>query len=165
MLKSQIKFMVIRALERESLSGYGLMSLLKQQTGKKPSPGYIYPLLHDLEKENFISVKEDKRRKIYSINSKGKKFLADLMKKHRQSMNAMIKAFEPLGEKEEVEQFYAMHTKMLSFKEQMMQDMDIFTKFQKSIFEIYNKNDPRKRKQLRIVFQKATQQLENVSRK
>jgi DNA-binding PadR family transcriptional regulator len=165
MLKSQIKFMVIRALEKESLSGYGLMKLLKEQTGKKPSPGYMYPLLHDLEKEKFISVKEDKRKKVYSLNAKGKNFLGDLMKRHRQSMDAMFKAFEPLGDKKEIEKFYAMHTKMLTFKDQMMQDMDIFTKLQNEIFNVYKKNDPLKRKQLRKVIQKATKELENISKK
>ncbi|HQU74289.1 MAG TPA: PadR family transcriptional regulator [Calditrichia bacterium] len=164
MFKSQIKFLVIRALEKESLSGYGLMKLLKQQTGKKPSPGYMYPLLHDLEKDGFVSVQEGKRNKLYSITAKGKTFLAELLKKHRKSIDAVVKAFEPLNEKQESEQFYLMHTRMLTFKEQMMQDMDVFSNFRCALFDIYEENDPAKRRKLRRIIREATQKLEKISR-
>jgi DNA-binding PadR family transcriptional regulator len=162
MLRTRLKLMVLHELRKEDLSGYSIMKVLEKLIGKKPSPGYIYPLLHDLKKANLVSVKKSQRKKVYSINGNGKKFLADLKKKHRQSMDAMIKAFEPLGERIETDKFYNFHTKILAFKERISQDMDVFSKFIDSLFVIYQKDDPKKRKLLRSIIRKTAKQLEKL---
>ena len=81
MYKGNLKHIVLKALSHEDMSGYKLMKFLEETTGKKPSSGSIYPLLDDMKKEHLVSVKQDGRRKIYSLTKKGKDEIKDSLKK------------------------------------------------------------------------------------
>lgn len=73
-----LRAMVLKAISEKECNGYALMKSLAECTGRKPSPGSIYPLLSDLEKEGLISSKAIGKGKTYSITAKGKKGIKDL---------------------------------------------------------------------------------------
>jgi len=155
--------MVLRELERTDLSGYSLIKILEQKTGKKPSSGYLYPLLHSLEAKKLVKSTMKKRQRVYLLTPTGKDLLINLLKQHRQYVNAMVDTFEPLQEKKDAEKFYAMHTKMLTLKEKIIPDMDVLNQFRIALFEAYQRTPP-PRQQLRNIIKKTTQSIKKISR-
>lgn len=93
MLKGYLKIAVLKELNDRSLSGYDLMIRLENILGKKPSSGSIYPLLGDLNDKGLISVKEEGRKKTYSLTAKGRK---DVMKLFKEKENLIAKKIEVL---------------------------------------------------------------------
>ncbi len=100
MFKSHIKLMVMKHLSREPSSGYDLIKYFSEH-GRKISSGYLYPLLEDLEKNKFISIKKIERRKVCSTTTKGKKLLKNLETKYQE----MVGAMEAIGDKSEMKEF------------------------------------------------------------
>lgn len=141
MFKSHIKLMVLRHLSKEALSGYDLMNYLGEYENR-PSPGYIYPLLKDLQKKGFILVKKEERRKIYSISPKGTKLLENLKNKHEEMMNTMA----GIGDKKEIKEFIRLRAHM---KRDYLfsQDKETLIKLNKTIFSFYT--DKRKERERR----------------
>ncbi len=82
---------ILKELSKENLSGYDLIKKIEELKGKKPSTGYIYPLLKELYEQKYVSYKTIDRRKVYSITVKGKKFLKDLDFKKKNLMNTFFK--------------------------------------------------------------------------
>ena len=72
--------MILKELIKNFLSVYSLIKIIEVITGKKPSPGYIYPLLKELTTHKYIIKKVDGRKNIYFIVQKGKKLLKELQK-------------------------------------------------------------------------------------
>ena len=159
-----IKMMVLKELNTKEQSGYDLMKKIGGLNNDKPSPGYMYPLLRDLEKRGFVSCIEDKRRKVYSITKEGRKFLNSLASKHEQMMTSMIKNFEPIITKGEMNEFYKLHSKMQQHRDKTMSDMDVLDRLRKALFSTYEKNYDKKRPKIRSIIKKATQQLERLSK-
>ncbi len=122
MFKAHIKLITLKELSKESLSGYDLMKHI-ECFGKKPSPGYVYPLLKGLKEKGFISSKEDKRKKVYSITVKGKKLLDDLQKNREYMMKKMRNVLKPIADKDEIRE--------LSFYKHkgFFKDRDILVRF------------------------------------
>ena len=81
-----LKLMVLNELEHKNQTGYQLIHSLSLELGKKPSSGSIYPLLNSMLEENLISVKEEGRKKIYSISSLGKKTMVKMFSQKEDSM-------------------------------------------------------------------------------
>ena len=75
MIRGNLKVLVLKALNKNPLSGYALMKYVEDKIGTKPSPGSMYPLLDDLTKESFVTCKKDGRKKIYSLTKAGKEHL------------------------------------------------------------------------------------------
>jgi len=85
MLADFSHFYVLLMLSEKPLHGYGLMKGFKNRTGKKLSPGTLYPFLQRLEEMNLVSQKKvDIGRKvkiIYSLTRKGRQFSERLFKR------------------------------------------------------------------------------------
>ncbi len=160
---AMIKMMVLKELNAKEQSGYDLMKKISM-IGNKPSPGYIYPLLRDLETRGFVSCIEEKRRKVYHISKEGKKFLNNLQKTHERTMNLMIKNFEPISTKDEIKEIYKFQTTMKQNKDKMISDRYVMDKFKAAVFSIYEKDYKKKRSKLLSVIKKATQQVERLAR-
>lgn len=62
------------------MSGYDIIKKCEEILGYKPSAGSIYPLLKTMEKHGLIRSREEKRRKVYFISTKGKEFIEGLFK-------------------------------------------------------------------------------------
>ncbi len=80
-----LRFVVMRLLEGEEMSGTDIMNTLRERSGGRwqPSPGSIYPILSSLEKDEYIEPKETEgRSKAYILTSAGKERLDLMIEKH-----------------------------------------------------------------------------------
>ncbi|MHA2263463.1 MAG: PadR family transcriptional regulator [Candidatus Thorarchaeota archaeon] len=85
MLSDFSHFYVLLMLNEKPLHGYGLMKGYQNRTGKKLSPGTLYPFLQELEEKKLVRQKQEdvgkKRKIIYSLTKKGKQFSERLFKR------------------------------------------------------------------------------------
>lgn len=72
-MRGHLRHITLAGLAEKEMSGYDLMMLLESKTGKKPSPGSIYPLLSEMQDAGLIKVRDEGRKKIYSLTPSGKK--------------------------------------------------------------------------------------------
>jgi DNA-binding PadR family transcriptional regulator len=97
MLKHQLKLIVLKKLEENSLSGYDLTKEIYNSTGSwKPSSGSMYPLLKELYSNKLVTVKTINRRKVYSITASGRKTLKETIESSHNIIDAMTKEFKVL---------------------------------------------------------------------
>lgn len=85
MQEGYLKIGVLKILSKQERSGYDLMKEIAEHTGKKPSPGSMYPLLKTLQKEKLITARDEGRSTIYSLTHQGKSYLKELIT-HRSEM-------------------------------------------------------------------------------
>ncbi len=85
MLSDFSHFYVLLMLNEKPLHGYGLMKGFQSRTGKKLSPGTLYPFLQELEGKELVTQKQEdigkKRKIVYSLTKKGKHFSDRLFKR------------------------------------------------------------------------------------
>jgi len=84
-----LKSYILKLLRSGSKHGYAIIKSIENETGWRPSPGGIYPTLHDLEKKGLIIKFKDGRRKYYKLTKDGKKFI----EKFDKSLNEMKDRF------------------------------------------------------------------------
>lgn len=83
LLKGSTTMLILEMLKNENMYGYQMIKKLseKSQNIFELKEGTLYPILHSLEEENFISSYWDestaKKRKYYFITEKGKKQLKE----------------------------------------------------------------------------------------
>jgi DNA-binding PadR family transcriptional regulator len=85
-----LKIFVLKELVKSEMSGYELMDGFKRFRGSRPSPGTIYPMLSDLKDRGLITARASGKKKIYSITSKGKTLLMDLMAERKRALQKVI---------------------------------------------------------------------------
>lgn len=162
MFKSHIKLNLLKELKNEDLSGYALMARLGEFEGKKPSPGYIYPLLSELEQKGYLTFKNVDRKKIYSLTKSGKDIFNQMQKNHEETLTRMTEILHPIVDKQEMDKFMDFKNEMQKYKSHMLKDIDVMTKFHKSMFKIYDKNDSKLKKELRKIIIETTKKIENI---
>jgi DNA-binding HxlR family transcriptional regulator len=78
-------FYILLMLNEKPLHGYGLMKSYEKRTGKKLSPGTLYPFLQELEEKKLVTQKQEdigkKRKIVYSMTKKGVRFSDQLFKR------------------------------------------------------------------------------------
>src|SRR3989338_6364294 len=77
------KFYTLMLLFEKPRHGYEIMDELRKRTAKTASPGQVYPLLKRFRQLGYVTQKISgkKKRKIYCITSKGKKFASAILEK------------------------------------------------------------------------------------
>ena len=82
LIKGCAKTIVLQLLADKSAHGYELLTILKEKTAGQLefTEGTLYPLLHQLEQENFVNSvwtrgQGERKRKVYEITSDGRKLL------------------------------------------------------------------------------------------
>ncbi len=96
MLRGHLKFMVLTYLGKSPMSGYDLIKTIEENTGWKPSYGSIYPILNSIVKENLATIKIDKRKKVYILNSNGKNELKQQHNEKNKILGSMNESFKML---------------------------------------------------------------------
>jgi DNA-binding PadR family transcriptional regulator len=162
MFKSHVKLQVLATLVDGERSGYDLMSALAVH-GAKQSPGYIYPLLHDLKERGYVSVHAEGRRKLYSITPKGKRLLATLEQNKEEMLRNTLRTLAPIVEREELDQYMRFRAKIDKHKQHLLADLDVMQGFHDAIFAVYDTNDPVQRKQLRAIMLNTTKEIRRLS--
>ena len=83
LLKGSTKLVVLSLLEKENMYGYEMIRKLSEKSENvfELQEGTLYPILHSLEADNFITSYWDntgaKKRKYYSLTNEGKKQLKE----------------------------------------------------------------------------------------
>lgn len=94
--KGYIRWIVLALLDNNPRSGYELQQTIAEALeGWRPSPGTLYPLLHELDQQKLITGKPDEKegrhRIIYEITPKGQTQLGAAATQHFLFMSAMRK--------------------------------------------------------------------------
>lgn len=82
-ISSLVKFYTILLLNEESKHGYDLMKELEKKLGRKISTSQVYPFLNILKKNKLIEIKKigERKKKIYKLTKKGKKFINSFLQR------------------------------------------------------------------------------------
>ncbi len=116
MMKSNLKLIVLKILDKKSLSGYGIVKEIHEFTKTwKPSYGSIYPILKNLRENGFLEVKEEGRKKIYRITPKGHHKVQEIIKSKEEIFDHVIsniKNLEMICDKKEINFIYRWHKNM-----------------------------------------------------
>lgn len=164
MFKAHIKLSVLKELKEESMSGYDIMKYLSEY-GENTSPGYIYPMLSDLQKKGFISLKKEGRKKIYSLTKKGKMLLLELEKNKQQMVSKMTKVFSSITDKREAKSVIESHVnlhKNIHKNGDFLKGHDLLDRFHKTLFLAYKTKDLRKQKKIKMIVEDCIKKMENL---
>ncbi len=82
-MEGYLKFIVLKTLAKKQLSGYNLMKSIGMLTGKKPSPGSMYPLLKSLKEKDLLEENDEGRSKIYTLTARGRKAVKEISQHHQ----------------------------------------------------------------------------------
>ena len=63
---------ILKLLKTGPKHGYEIIKSIKEETGWGPSPGAVYPTLHELKKKGLIEEKRVERRISYKLTPEGK---------------------------------------------------------------------------------------------
>jgi DNA-binding PadR family transcriptional regulator len=74
-IKKHLYFIILKALSKEPMSGYGIIVFVHREYGVLLGAGMVYNLLHSLEKRHIIKSKPVKRAKCYVLDKKGEEIL------------------------------------------------------------------------------------------
>ncbi len=85
-----LQHLVLQKLHEQPQTGYSLRKEMGQSTGQQPSFGSIYPILERLAAEGMVSVKEDGRKKVYSITIKGRAAVTGVKQQQEQMFEQLI---------------------------------------------------------------------------
>ncbi|MGB9730353.1 MAG: PadR family transcriptional regulator [Thermoprotei archaeon] len=68
-----VRLYILVTLESSPMHGYRLMKELEKKLGKKPSAAHVYPFLIELEKNGYLIVREEgkRRKKVYELTQRG----------------------------------------------------------------------------------------------
>jgi len=89
-----IRIHILYHASKEEIFGIGIMKELERH-GYSISPGTLYPILHSLENQEYLSsrkkVVEGKIRKYYQITGKGLSILGESKEKIRELVSEVLK--------------------------------------------------------------------------
>jgi DNA-binding PadR family transcriptional regulator len=71
-LKAFLDIVILAILSEESAHGYKIIATIHDEFGILLSPGSLYPLLHCLEEEKFVSSSINREKIVYRLTPKGK---------------------------------------------------------------------------------------------
>ncbi len=162
MFIAQIKLWVLKELNEKESSGYTLIKKITELCGKKPSPGYIYPLLNGLLEKNFVTVKQKGRKKIYYITKQGKDFLKNLINNQKKTIRSLLKTIEPIIEKKEISKMNKFLKQISKTKDILIQDTDLFNDLRETILSIYLKNSKKNRNKTRKILKETIKKLKKL---
>lgn len=80
MVKTFLDLIVLAMLNETPSHGYQIIADLHITFGVLLSPGTLYPLLYNLEKENLVKVKVMGRKKLYFLTLKGRNKVSHINK-------------------------------------------------------------------------------------
>ena len=77
-IKNIVKLFTVLLLSEKEQYGYEIMKEVEKKTGKKVSPGQIYPFLKQLKKYDYVETKgrAERDKQAYYLTPEGRKFVA-----------------------------------------------------------------------------------------
>lgn len=92
-VKKHLDIIIIKALSKESLSGYGIISLVHREYGVLIGAGMVYNLLRSLEKRKIIKSKIMKTAKYYVLDKEGEDILEMIIGNRSKIRNSVNNIF------------------------------------------------------------------------
>jgi len=71
-MKGEFKLVVLLLIKNKPKRACEILTDAVEIYNKKPSNGYLYPILEDLEVKEYIEVSLEGKRRVYNITYKGK---------------------------------------------------------------------------------------------
>ena len=90
LVKKNLDIIILSMLNDNPVHGYKIIADLHNTFGVLLSPGTLYPLLYRLESEGLVRVKEDRRRKNYSLTHKGLKRTEAIVESYKRNTSKII---------------------------------------------------------------------------
>lgn len=145
MYKGNLRVFILKALSHSNMSGYKLMKVLGEHTGKRPSSGSIYPILEDMTADKVISMKESGRSKLYSITKKGKTEVKESLKSSgciHENISQSMRLFSSLMDDKEMAQAKEMFEMLIKDKKRAVTFKPEMWSLKTELFRILKDNDP-----------------------
>lgn len=92
-IKSFIDILILTELEKTPLSGYNLTGLINNKFMTFISPGTIYNSLRSLETKNLVEGVWKNKKRVYTVSSKGIKFLKVIHSHRKEVLGLLDKIF------------------------------------------------------------------------
>lgn len=92
-IKNMVKLFTVLLLSEKEQYGYEIMKEVEKKTGKKVSPGQIYPFLKQLKKYNYVKTKgrAERDKQAYYLTLEGRRFMVRLLNKFGDMFEIAIK--------------------------------------------------------------------------
>jgi DNA-binding PadR family transcriptional regulator len=162
--KSHIKLSVLKELSERDCSGYDLMSAIGLFGGKKPSPGYIYPLLKELNATGHVRVHGEDRKKMYHITERGKSLLFALEKNHKDMTEKMLRVFRPIANKRELAKMKNFQKEVQRHKPFFAKNKDVIAKLYRTFISFSDEKDEIITKKVREILKDSAKKLEELKK-
>lgn len=87
-----VRFYTILLLAEKSKHGYEIIKKVSESLRKRVSPGEIYPFLKQLKRYGYVEIKKFgiREKKVYSLTSKGRKFVKKMLERFGSFIDAAI---------------------------------------------------------------------------
>jgi PadR family transcriptional regulator PadR len=92
-IKNIVKLFAVLLLSEKEHYGYEIMKEVERRTGKKASPGQVYPFLKQLKKYGYVETKgrAERDKQAYYLTPEGRKFVTRLTNKFGDMFEIAIK--------------------------------------------------------------------------
>ncbi|MCL4411724.1 PadR family transcriptional regulator [Candidatus Marsarchaeota archaeon] len=92
-IKNMVKLFTVLLLSEKEQYGYEIMKEVGKKTGKKVSPGQIYPFLKQLKEYSYVETRgrAERDKQTYYLTSEGRQFVARLSDKFDSLFEIAIK--------------------------------------------------------------------------
>ena len=92
-IKNMVKLFTVLLLSEKGQHGYEIMKEVEKKTGKRVSPGQIYPFLKQLKEYRYVETKgrAEREKQVYYLTLEGKRFVARLSGKFEDMFEIAIK--------------------------------------------------------------------------
>lgn len=92
-IKNIAKLFTVLLLSEKEKYGYEIMKEVREKTGKKVSPGQIYPFLRQLKEYHYVKTKgrEEREKQAYYLTPEGRQFVVRLSDKFGSLFEIAIK--------------------------------------------------------------------------
>jgi DNA-binding PadR family transcriptional regulator len=89
--RGQLRLALLRCLMDGDMHGLDMINRIKEVTSGEwiPSPGSVYPILQDFEKDHLVQKKQKGRTLIYTLTDKGKDSLRAMYIEVKQQLHFM----------------------------------------------------------------------------
>lgn len=91
LVKSFLDIIILAMLNGKSIHGYKIIADLHRNFGVLLSPGTLYPLLYSLKKDNLVKFENVKRRKQYSLITRGREKVFRIIKLYKKNSEMIFR--------------------------------------------------------------------------
>ncbi|MDI6720832.1 MAG: PadR family transcriptional regulator [Candidatus Aenigmarchaeota archaeon] len=92
-IDNMARFYALMLLHEKNRHGYEMIKIISEKTGKRISPGHIYPFLKEMRKSGIIEVKKEGSREktIYTLTPWGKRFVKEMLLRFSEMISIAVR--------------------------------------------------------------------------